>query len=142
MVQPSIRPTTQFPPTLQHNPTNTHPEQQRRQPQQPQHNNNNNNNNNDNNYRHNNTTQWPNIFIQSDGGCRYQGSSSTGWRIMAKYNDTTETIIEGGTLHPTDMCSFSIECVALNEALREMINKCENAISIPVPPVVLGPPSC
>ena len=88
---------------------------------------------------HNTTTQWPNIFIQSDGGCRYKGSSSTGWRIMAKYNNTTETTIEGGTLHPGYMCSFSIECIALYEALQVLVNICENAISVPTPPVVPSP---
>ena len=70
---------------------------------------NHNNNSNDNHNTQDNTTQqWPNVFIQSDGGCRYKGSSSTGWRIMAKHNNTTETIVEGGTLHPGNEKSLRI----------------------------------
>ena len=104
-----------------------------------------NNNNNNNNSNNATTAKYlPNLFIQSDGGCRYNGFSSTGWRIIAVTNNqqqpttdnqrptttntatatntstttTTTTIAEGGSLHNGDRTSFSIECRALQEVFR------------------------
>ena len=95
---------------------------------------------NDNNNSNNNTTtseHLPNLFIQSDGGCRYNGFSSTGWRVRIITNNqpqqqptasnqrttktTTTTIAEGGSLHNGDRTSFSIECKALQEVLRTVL---------------------
>ena len=87
------------------------------------------------------TSHWPNIFLQSDGGCRYKGYSSTGWRIMAKSEgQETRIIAEGGTLHSGDRCSFTIECMALDEALEYLIKLCEDPRPSPNPVVEPPPP--
>ena len=110
--------------------------------------------NDDDDSNNNNTTNskyLPNLFIQSDGGCRYNGFSSTGWRIIAVTNNqqqpttnnqrptttntatatnttTTTTIAEGGSLHNGDRTSFSIECRALQKVLKMVLNLCRNDI--------------
>ena len=97
----------------------------------PHNNINNNNNNNNNSYNPNTTLQWPNIFMQTDGGCRYKGYSSTGWRIFTEAGGNTTLIAEGGTLHVGDTNSFIIECRALDEALEVLLNNCENPLPDP-----------
>ena len=58
---------------------------------------------------------------------------------MAKYNNTTETTVEGGTIRLGNKSSFSIERIALDEALQVFVKVCGNAISVPSPPVVPSP---
>ena len=60
-----------------------------------------------------------NLLIQSDGGCRYVGSSATGWRVIAFDPDggPAVTIAAGGSLLAGNYFSFSVEARALHEVL-------------------------
>ena len=63
-----------------------------------------------------------NLFIQSDGGCRFAGYSATGWRIRASDPRTLTciTIAEGGTLHVGNLSSTHIETLALHEVVTHV----------------------
>ena len=65
-----------------------------------------------------------NLFIQSDGGCRFNGYSATGWRIRASDSRTLTctTIAEGGTLHVGNLSSTHIETLALHEVVSHVDN--------------------
>ena len=58
-----------------------------------------------------------NLYISSDGGCRYKGHSATGWRIIAVHSDnnTAVVIAHGGTLIKQNLPSLHVELLALKE---------------------------
>ena len=51
------------------------------------------------------------LFVQSDGGCRKRGHSSTGWSVKAVSSDGTDTtcVARGGTLYSGDFSWTVIE---------------------------------
>jgi len=65
-----------------------------------------------------------NLFIQTDGGCRGDGRSASGWRIRAVKGSNNEctTIAQGGTLYNNNHSSLDIEAKALNEAIEYLDN--------------------
>ena len=59
------------------------------------------------------------LFVQSDGGCRTNVGSATGWRILAAKRNgrACELLQRGGTFSPEAMSSLTVETLALEEVL-------------------------
>ena len=65
-----------------------------------------------------------NLFVQTDGGCRGDGRSASGWRIRAIncLKDEPKDIALGGTIYDGNHSSLDIETKALNEAITYLDN--------------------
>ena len=61
-----------------------------------------------------------NLFIQSDGGCRGDGISATGWRIRASHPGSRKciTVASGGSIVQGNLNSLHVEALAMHEATR------------------------
>ena len=73
-------------------------------------------------------TNKNNFFLQTDGGCRNRGYSSTGWRLRSiGASNTAYTVSVGGTLFESNPSSLEIEAHALLEALQYTDNLMQTA---------------
>ena len=57
------------------------------------------------------------LFVQTDGGCRKQSTSATGWVIKAVQDNNIITLASGSTLFAGNYYSLAIEALALDEAI-------------------------
>ena len=69
-----------------------------------------------------------NFYLQTDGGCRHEGHSATGWRLRTQgLGNSAVTIAEGGTIYNCNMTSLEIEAHAMLEALRFIESQMQEA---------------
>ena len=69
-----------------------------------------------------------NFYLQTDGGCRHEGHSATGWRLRAQgLGNSAVAMAEGGTIYNCNMTSLEIEAHAMLEALRFIESQMQEA---------------